>query len=86
MAGYIPPSFSENYDEDIDYFINEFKRYLTASGNALANNADRVSAFGFFKSCLKGKAGEWLEREIADKNWDLSNLLTAVNVTNVKVI
>src|SRR5437763_1590717 len=37
MAGYIPPSFSRNYDEDIDYFINEFRRYLTASENNLAN-------------------------------------------------
>ncbi|CAB5366759.1 unnamed protein product [Rhizophagus irregularis] len=80
MAGYAPPSFSGNYDEDIDYFINEFRRYLTASGNNLANNADRVSALGFFKSCLKGKAAEWLEREIADKNWELSNILSTVNV------
>jgi len=74
MAGYIPPSFSENYDEDIDYFINEFRRYLTASGNNLANNADRISALGFFKSCLKGKADEWLEKEIVGKNWVLSLL------------
>ena len=81
MAGYIPPSFSGNYDEDIDYFINEFRRYLTASGNNLANNADRISALGFFKSCLKGKAGEWLEREIADKNWELSNIISTVNRT-----
>ena len=81
MAGYIPPSFSGNYDEDIDYFINEFRRYLTASGNNLANNADRISALGFFKSCLKGKAGEWLEREIAGKNWELSNIISTVNRT-----
>jgi hypothetical protein len=58
MAGYVLPSFSENYDEDIGFFINEFKRYLIASGNNLANNADRISALGFFKSCLKGKAAE----------------------------
>ena len=81
MAGYIPLSFSGNYDEDIDYFINEFRRYLTASGNNLANNADRISALGFFKSCLKGKAGEWLEREIAGKNWELSNIISTVNCT-----
>ena len=81
MAGYISPSFSRNYDEDIDYFINEFRRYLTASGNNLANNADRISALGFFKSCLKGKAGEWLEREIAGKNWKLSNIISTVNRT-----
>src|SRR5207302_9215754 len=81
MAGYIPPSFSGNYDEDIDYFINEFRRYFTASGNNLANNADRISALGFFKSCLKGKAGEWLEREIAGKNWELSNIISTVNRT-----
>ncbi len=68
IVEYISPSFSRNYDEDIDYFINEFRRYLTASGNNLANNADRISALGFFKSCLKGKMGEWLEREIAGKN------------------
>ena len=80
MAGYAPPSFSGNYDEDIGYFINEFRRYLTASGNNLANNADRVSALGFFKSCLRGKAAEWVEREIADKNWELSNILSTVNV------
>src|SRR5437763_920393 len=41
MAGYIPPSFSRNYDKNIDYFINKFRRYLTASGNNLANNANR---------------------------------------------
>ena len=81
MAGYILPSFSGNYDEDIDYFINEFRRYLTASGNNLANNANRISALGFFKSCLKGKAGEWLEREIAGKNWELSNIISTVNRT-----
>jgi hypothetical protein len=68
MAGYVPPSFSESYDEDISFFINEFRRYLIASVNVLANNADRVSALGFFKSCLKGKAAEWIEREIAGKN------------------
>jgi hypothetical protein len=67
MAGYVPPSFSGSYNEDISFFINEFRRYLIASGNALANNADRVSTFGFFKSCLKGKAAEWIEREIAGK-------------------
>src|SRR5947209_18944116 len=81
MAGYIPPSFSRNYDVDIDYFINEFRRYLTASGNNLANNADRISALGFFKSCLKGKAGEWREREIASKNWELCNIISTVNRT-----
>jgi hypothetical protein len=80
MAGYVPPSFSGSYDEDISFFINEFRRYLIASGNASANNADQVSAFGFFKSYLKGKAAEWLEREIAKKNWELSYILTTVNV------
>jgi hypothetical protein len=80
MAGYVPPSFSGNYDEDIGFFINEFRRYLIASGNALANNADWISALGFFKSCLKGKAAEWLEREIAGKNCELSHILTTVNV------
>jgi hypothetical protein len=80
MAEYAPPSFSESYDKDISFFINEFKRYLIASGNALANNADRVSALSFFKSCLKGKAAEWLKREIAGKNWELSHILTTVNV------
>jgi hypothetical protein len=79
MAGYVPPSFSGNYDEDISFFINEFRRYLTASGNNLANNADRISALGFFKSCLKDKAAEWLEREIAGKNCELSYILTTVN-------
>ncbi len=79
MAGYILPSFSRNYNEDIDYFINKFRRYLTASGNNLANNADRISALGFFKSCLKSKAGEWLKREIAGKNWELSNIISIVN-------
>jgi hypothetical protein len=56
MAGYVPSSFSGSYDEDISFFINEFRRYLIASGNALANNADQISVLGFFKSCLKGKA------------------------------
>jgi len=81
MAGYILPSFSRNYDEDIDYFINEFRRYLTTSGNNLANNANRISALGFFKSYLKGKAGEWLKREIAGKNWKLSNIISTINYT-----
>jgi hypothetical protein len=80
MAGYVPPSFSGSYDENISFFINEFRRYLIASGNALANNADQISALGFFKSCLKGKAAEWFEREIAGKNWKLSYILTTVNV------
>jgi hypothetical protein len=58
MTGYVPPSFSGNYNEDIGFFINKFRRYLIASGNALANNTDQISAFGFFKSCLKGKAAK----------------------------
>src|SRR2546429_13107 len=41
------------YDEDTGYFINEFRRYLTASGNALANAADHASALGLFKASLK---------------------------------
>jgi hypothetical protein len=79
MVGYAPPSFSGNYDENISFFINEFRRYLIASGNALANNADWISDLGFFKSCLKGKAAEWIERKIAGKNWELSYILTTVN-------
>jgi hypothetical protein len=83
MAGYAPLSFSRSYDKDISFFINKFKRYLIASGNALANNADQISALSFFKSCLKGKAAEWLEREIVRKNWELSYNLTTVNVNLV---
>lgn len=71
MAEYILPSFSENYNEDINYFINKFRRYLTASENNLANNADKISTLGFFKSCLKSKVGKWLKKEIASKNWKI---------------
>src|SRR5205809_436068 len=74
-AAYAPPTFSGNYDEDIGYFINEFRRYLTASGNALANAADHASALGLFKVSLKGHAMEWLEKEIIGKNWELSHIL-----------
>jgi hypothetical protein len=58
MAGYVPLSFNKNYDEYIGFFINEFRRYLIASGNTLTNNADWISALGFFKSCLKGKTAK----------------------------
>jgi len=78
-AAYAPPTFSGNYDEDIGYFINEFRRYLTASGNALANAADHASALGLFKASLKGHAMEWLEKEIIEKNWELSHILSSVN-------
>src|SRR2546430_400939 len=85
-AAYAPPTFSGNYDEDIGYFINEFRRYLTASGNALANAADHASALGLFKASLKGHAMEWLEKEIIGKNWELSHILSSVNLANINAL
>ena len=85
-AAYTPPTFSGNYDEDIGYFINEFRRYLTASGNALANAADHASALGLFKASLRGHAMEWLEKEIIGKNWELSHILSSVNLANINAL
>ncbi|CAG8558231.1 8018_t:CDS:2 [Diversispora eburnea] len=46
-----------------------------------ANEADRVSALGLFKASLRGDASDWLKREVAGKNWELSNIYSTVNRT-----
>ncbi|CAG8673865.1 3547_t:CDS:2 [Ambispora leptoticha] len=60
------------YDEDIDIFISRLSSYLAGTG--IDPVANRDQAFGILRGCLHGRALEWFDRKILDKQWELHNI------------
>jgi hypothetical protein len=67
-------------DGDLERFISLFLGYLNGLGiNPLIENdgppTSRDRALGLLRSCMKGRAAEWYDQHILNKNIKLRNIL-----------
>jgi hypothetical protein len=73
------PTFSGKEDEDLFIFIDLYRGYLNAIGidpaDVAGNPTGASRAMGILRSCMKGQAADWFDRNITGKNWKLNNIM-----------
>ncbi|CAB4418762.1 unnamed protein product [Rhizophagus irregularis] len=90
MAGLPIPFF--DWGDDIPNYLAQLRLYLQHQGVDPADNAagpptGRDQALGYLRGTMRGRALEWFDEEITNKqNWELANLLDGTGVANILLV